>query len=134
MSSLAQEVAAELEHAGAKGWQRMIIIIAANALGILLGGGVLGFCAIVWEKSNATDQVQLDLQNIVQTNAAVRAALLDEVAEMRAMQGKLHGDAHFGDHPEGPTAAEVEAAKEIIQQRVDKAIYREQQRGPSLKK
>ena len=84
MSNLAEEVANEIEKRSPNTvwWRRMVLIVAANALGTLIGGGLLGFCAIVWTKANSTDELNRLIHANAQRDRAVREELLVELAKV----------------------------------------------------
>jgi hypothetical protein len=131
-----------------KWWRRAAIIIVANCCGTLIAGGVLGFFTIIWTKSNATDTNAANLARHEEVSNERYATLLKEIATLHAHHEKIKthtsppqpyynpgaGPSSLYDSepggempPEEPTAKEVEEAQEMIQQRVDKAIYRRDQ-------
>tara|TARA_R110002110_G_scaffold9416_2_gene46301 strand:+ start:451 stop:888 length:438 start_codon:yes stop_codon:yes gene_type:complete len=143
MSSLSSEVADELNkrtkekvspEVKISWWRKAIIIFMANCFATLIAGGLLGFFAILWTKANSTDDIAAQLQQHQVMSEAARGEILKEVAKLQAYHEKNHGET-FGppaEFPaEEPTASEVAAAEERLKQKVDKAIYRQQQGGPS---
>lgn len=144
--SLAKEVAVELRKMTAQSsgapelrwWQRLVLIAAANAIGVLIGGGLIAFFSILWQKSNATDDIYASMKQAAEVRAAERQELLNELASLRATQARFHVDADAIHGPFQPgedlrpepapvAAEEVDAAKEAIQQKIDKAVYRARQ-------
>jgi hypothetical protein len=141
MSDLAEEVLETVEKTDPRAslWRKMVFIMAANALGTLVGGGLLGFCAIVWTKSNATDSLKQELADFREKSLTSDEAVLREIALIKATS-KLQAEAPavlpelpspgtpaLPVAPPVPSFKEVEAEKEAIQKQLDKAIYRQSQ-------
>ena len=135
MSELAEEVVDLIKRNGPQTswWRRMVLIVAANGLGTLIGGGLLGFCAIVWTKANTTDSLIIQITENANCDRLVRDELMLEIAKLKvhhekadAAREEFVGPVMSPPQAEAPSAAEVEKAKEEIQKKLDKAIYRQQ--------
>jgi hypothetical protein len=131
-------------------WQRTALIATANAVGVLIGGGLLGFCGIVWSKANSTDTITQQLATHVETANVTRQEMLKEIALLKATIENQRNEATAAVLPPlqtettptmpssepplpesaplpEPTAEQVRAAQEEMQKRLDKAIYRQKQ-------
>lgn len=125
-------------------WQRTALIVFANAVGVLLGGGLLAYQGILWQKSNATDSIREDLKLHKETSLITRVEIMSEIAFMKATISNLQTvravpatpmipeeEESLASLPEAPplapSADQVETAKEEIQQKIDKALYRQKQ-------
>lgn len=160
MSDISDTVAAEVSRHGSSLtlMQRVSLIAAANALGLMLGGIILAAGGMVWTKAMSTDAIKDQVSNtdkalreemitMGKMAALERAALLEEVATLKAEMGRVESlikdearpdpdAALFGEPalpmtPEPPavSADAVRSAKENIQQRIDKDVYRQTERS-----
>lgn len=144
MSDLAKEVAAEIKGAGAdlKTWQRLALIAAANVFGLVLGAIVVAAAGQVWVKAMSVDTVRSEgaaqaaaLQGSIDAASKVaeagRRTIVEEMsamgAEMEKLRLRVEAMDHADDAPEAaldPTASEVQERRDMIQQKIDKEVYR----------